>query len=125
MELQENSVNPPNRESCDVFHENESRSALANEADELKYKPASLTLQARSSPRSADVLAWETPGDEIHRGQVSPSQRPHIIPNGGRVKFSSGHAGQEHSLSVGLDFTVSDGSHPWAECEADPADSRK
>jgi hypothetical protein len=40
----ENDIDPPSKESCDVLQQDESRSYVANEPDDLKEQTASSTL---------------------------------------------------------------------------------
>lgn len=120
MESQEYSIKPPNSESWDVFQEDESGLALANEPEGVKYKSASLAVQARSSSSNADVLAGEPAGDDIHGGQISPSQRPHVIPYWGGWESSPCHARQEHPLSASLDFTVGNRPDPSMQSFGQP-----
>lgn len=94
MEFQEKAVKPPNSESWDVFQEDESRSALANEPEKFKYKSTSLSLQASSSACNADILAGESATDDVHTWEVVCGQCLHIVPNGSLVKVTRPHSGQ-------------------------------
>jgi hypothetical protein len=125
MELQENSVKPPKIDSWDVFQENELRSAFANEPEELKYKSASLAVQACASARFADVLARETAGDNVHLGKARPRELTHVVPDRSTRQRSFVHPREEHRLGMAIVLTIGDRSDPRSKRERDPPDSTK
>jgi hypothetical protein len=91
MEFQQNSVKPPNSESWDVLQEEESRSALASEPVDFRYKSASLAVQARSKSCNADVLARLREASENDINGASNnllSQGGNVVPNGGGINFT-------------------------------------
>lgn len=69
----ENSVKPSRSESCDVLHEDESRSHLANDSMHLPPEAASGACEARPLARDRDVLAGEAAGDDIDSSSPGPS----------------------------------------------------
>src|SRR4051812_18984912 len=58
-QVPENSVEPPNKESCDVFHEDEARSYRANEPSELCPQAGSVPVDSDSLSRIGNVLTRE------------------------------------------------------------------
>lgn len=63
-QLSENGSKSPNKESCDVFQDNELRSNLANEPGEFKEKAGPFSIQTGAVTGEADVLAGEAAADE-------------------------------------------------------------
>jgi len=63
--VSENSAKPPSKQSCDVLHDDESGSYLANDASVLEPEPRSFAGEASALSRRADVLAWEPAADDV------------------------------------------------------------
>lgn len=64
-QVSENSPHPSTKQSCDVLHDDEAWSYLANEPSVISPQPASLSIKTRSTACKTDVLAWESPHDTI------------------------------------------------------------
>jgi len=50
--VSENGVQPPRSEHCDVLHDDDARSKVANDSRELEPQTASLTREASALPRA-------------------------------------------------------------------------
>lgn len=88
-QVPENDVEPSNSEICAVFHEHESRSNLANDADEFRPESGSLALDAVSTARGRNVLAGEAARDDIHASSPrSPVEGADVIPDGKGLQYS-------------------------------------
>jgi hypothetical protein len=84
-QLPENDVESSNKESADVFHEDDCRSYLANDASELEPEAGSVALNdSFASAGNADVLAGKSANDAIHastprltveRSNIRPDRR--------------------------------------------------
>jgi hypothetical protein len=75
----ENVSNSTSNERCDVFHDNESRCHLANNASEFVPKPRSFTRQAQSFPGVADILARKTATNDVHRLELMSPNGTYIV----------------------------------------------
>lgn len=64
--VSEDDIESPNKEGCDVLHEDVPGSNLANDAREVNPESAALAADPGSFPGVADVLAGEAASDEIH-----------------------------------------------------------
>ena len=100
-------------------------------ADDFEEKFAALSFQAPSSPRSADVLARETRGDDID------SSTPEVSLEGGSVKGShvfvyrrlmevaGRHAFSKDRLAPRVDLAIQSACGEGADGEVEPGDSRE
>lgn len=61
----ENSAKPPSKQSCDVLHDDDSRSYFANEAIEVEPEAASCAVKTFSSACKTDILAGKSSTDSI------------------------------------------------------------
>jgi hypothetical protein len=76
----ENDVHSSSKESCDVLHDNVSRSNLANDPSKLVPKTGPLACESCSLASNADVLAWESSADEIDAVVVVRwRERSHVV----------------------------------------------
>jgi hypothetical protein len=64
-QISDNHVCASASDGSDVFQEDEPRSKLADKADDFAVKAASLSLQASTGPGEAEILAWESGGDDV------------------------------------------------------------
>jgi hypothetical protein len=58
------------KQVCDVLHDEELRSKFANKSVDFGPKAASRSFHASASPGNRDVLARESPADDIHGNSV-------------------------------------------------------
>jgi hypothetical protein len=107
-QLDENSIKPPNKQSCDVFHDNESWSKCANDSGELKPKTRPLTVKPLFASCAADVLAWESSADNIDLPIFGGRRRKgsHVVPSA-----NMGPVLCEDSLTEWVDFTLPPAFH--------------
>lgn len=61
----EYNIKPPNSESCDVLHDDDSRSKLANDSHELEPQTASLACEASALPGERQVLTGEPAFEDV------------------------------------------------------------
>jgi hypothetical protein len=71
-QVSENSVHPPNKEPCRVFHDDESRSNLTNDPAELSPQSASRPVNSDLWPGDTNVLAREPAGNAVNRELLTP-----------------------------------------------------
>jgi hypothetical protein len=96
----ENSVGSSSKESCDVFHDDESRSYLANDPSELVPKTGPCSCEANTLSGNADVLAWEAAADDIDAPLAFLwRERPHVFPTANFRPVLG-----EHGSGVWVDF---------------------
>jgi hypothetical protein len=65
-QVSENGVSPPNKESCDVLHEDVTGSNLANEPSKLKPQTGALTSQSGAESSLGDVLTGEASTEDVN-----------------------------------------------------------
>ena len=65
-QVSEYNAKPPTKQSWHVLHEYESRSKLANDSEELLPQSGPLAFDSCTLGGVADVLAGESPADEIN-----------------------------------------------------------
>lgn len=73
-QVSENVSHSPDKQRCDVFHEDKSGSKLANEARKFTPQAGSLSRKPCASASETDVLAWESAGNDIGAGDPIGSQ---------------------------------------------------
>ena len=73
-QVSENGSDSVIKESCDVFHEDEAWSYLANESRVLSPEARSFSSQTSASACATDVLAREAPADDVDVGNSIPSK---------------------------------------------------
>jgi hypothetical protein len=87
-QVSENDSHSPSKQSCDVLHDDEAGSKLANESSVFEPQARAFPVETASLPGEADVLAREAPADGVNGDSVSGKS--------GSVKssdvFISGHA---------------------------------
>lgn len=69
-QVSENVSEPSTKQSCDVLHDDELGSYLANESGELRPEPASFASKTLARARQTDVLAREAANDAIRFDSV-------------------------------------------------------
>lgn len=123
-QVSQNSVNPPNKELWDVFHDDEAGSNFANKTGELRPKSAMLARQPGTLSRVAtgDVLAWESARDD---GDFSsPSKGSDIV-----MLRHSGPVFLEDAATEGVELDKGHGLKPGPLCRqveaADAAEKRE
>ena len=82
-QLPENAVEPSSKQSCDVLHDDDARSNLANDARVLKKKSASLPIKAGSSACDADVLARKTSADDVDGVEIVGANGVDVVESSG------------------------------------------
>jgi hypothetical protein len=101
----------PNREICDVLHEDVAWSHFANDAGHFLPEPAFLASNPSSVSDARDVIAGEAPRDDMDAsGPWVPVEGPHIVPDGEVVKHSIPLAGKEDLAGVGINLNSADGA---------------
>jgi hypothetical protein len=65
-QVTEDDIESPNSERCDVFHEDELRSHLANDASEVSPEAGPVSFDSFPLAGVADVLTGESASDAIH-----------------------------------------------------------
>jgi hypothetical protein len=70
-QVPENSIESPNKQPWDVFHEHEAGSKHANDSREFRPQARSLAVNTGSLPGKADVLTGESSRDDIASPVVS------------------------------------------------------
>jgi hypothetical protein len=91
----EDNVKAPGSNRRNIFQEDESRGELPGQAADLMEKAASLPSQTRAKSRSRDVLAWETPIDDVHtepEWELMSAECSDIVPDRSTGEFSTCHA---------------------------------
>src|ERR1700740_824397 len=69
-QVSENVSEPSMKQVCDVLHDDEARSKFANKASVMRPEAAALTSEPHALSRTTDVLARETPADDIDSNSV-------------------------------------------------------
>lgn len=75
----EHDVEPAKSEVCDVFHDDEARSKLANDSRELEPKAAARTADANLLASLGDVLAGEPAADDIDGAELARPDRANVV----------------------------------------------
>jgi hypothetical protein len=122
-QVSEYGAHPSIKQRCDVFHDDEARSYLANEARELSPETGPLACNASLRAGVADVLAGEAATDDIDSWGISGK----LVCIEGSYVIPDWHVGPmllEDCAAVGIDFTETDGLHPGSlKPETKTADS--
>lgn len=117
----ENRVEPPPKQSCDVLHEHVSGCQLANDAGKLPPQSTSLATKTGAPPCLADVLAGESPGDEVNPGKLGCS---HVSDIG--VPLNPWPVPGEHAQAVGVALDLPAALHAGPlKAEVDPTNARE
>ena len=82
--VSEHAVSSARQESCDVFHDDDAGSKLANDSRELEPETASRAREASSSPTDRNVLAWKATAEDIDAGRVGSDTSHVVVSNGSR-----------------------------------------
>jgi hypothetical protein len=126
-QVTEDDIDPSNKESADVFHEDEVGSHLANDAGVLAPEAGARALDdAGPEPGAADVLAGEAANDEIHSAAPrSAVEGAHVRPDRGVIQDPPLHARCQDRGCVGFPLHVADraSNSSAAESKVDPADA--
>jgi hypothetical protein len=77
--VSENPAHPPNKESCDVFHEDVAGSNLANEPKVLAPESGTLSIDASAFPGKTDVLTGEAAAQDVNGGGIASSQGRDVV----------------------------------------------
>jgi hypothetical protein len=88
-QVSEDNVEPSTSESWGVFHEDELRSNLANDASHLPPESGPLSAEAGALTRDGDVLTREPSGDDVDDASpLGPVECPDVVPDGERLEAS-------------------------------------
>ena len=110
-QVAEDTVESSRSESCDVFHENEAGSYLANDSRVLGPETRPLSVETGSGSRKADVLAREAARDEIHDSSPRLAvEGGYVVPDRSWTQLLLSHPGHESRRSVGVPLDVTDSS---------------
>jgi len=104
-QVSKDSSKPSNNQIWRIFHEDVSGFHFANDSCHFSPQSAPGPSDARALAGAADVLAWESPADDIN----PPSPRlavegSHVVPDWEAWQHSIPLPLQEHLAAVGLDF---------------------
>jgi hypothetical protein len=106
-QVSENSVKPPSKECCDVLHDDEAGSKLANQTGVFTPETRALAVNSGARPGDADVLAGEAPADGIDGNSVCRQtlgrEGPHVVVTG-----DAGPMLGEDGAAIGLDLAERD-----------------
>jgi hypothetical protein len=81
--LSENLSEPSSSESCDVLHDDDSRSKFANDSRELPPQTAPRTRETSSAPCCRNVLAGEPAAEDVDgSGGVAPEGSHVLVSHG-------------------------------------------
>ncbi len=117
-QVSEYASKPPRKESCDVLHEDELRSKLANDSRELAPQARSLASKPSTTTGKADVLALDPAGYEVDALEGVRSDVSHVSKPG-----NAGPVLLEHSVAEVVDLNLPPHFHPRAlEPEVHAAD---
>lgn len=104
--IQSASAQPPA-----VLGKDERRPNLANNAAHLEPEAAALSGETCSAPRAGDVLARETPGNNVNCAPPGVSvERADVVPDGEWVEATVELALSQHALAVSVDLDGADGA---------------
>lgn len=111
-------VQPSSKQRCDVFHDDESRSNLANNSGVLRPKARPGSGQSSALAGDADVLAGEPSADDI--GKSSGSVKgPNVV-----VAGDVGPVLSEDGPAERVELDELDGAHPGSlKSEAEAPDA--
>jgi hypothetical protein len=94
-----------------VFHENVSRSNLADNSRHLSPQSAALSIDAETASGAANVLARESSRNHVNSSSPrSPVKGSHVIPNWERRKCAVVLTGHEYACGVGVELDSANGS---------------
>jgi hypothetical protein len=106
-QVTEDDVESPNSERCDVFHEDELGSHLANDASEVSPESAAVSLDSFPLAGVGDVLTGESASDAIHEATPrSAVEGGNVVPDRSRCQGLLFHPGHESSRGVGFPLDV-------------------
>jgi hypothetical protein len=100
-------IQPPNKQRCDVLHEDVSGSKHANHAGEFVPESRTLAHEPGALAGEANVLAGEPPADEVNGCEVVGSDFSHIL-----VSLGVGEVAFEDSPAVLVLLDLPCRSHP-------------
>jgi hypothetical protein len=120
-QVSENSSHSPLKQSCDVFHDDVSRSSVANKARVFHPQSAAASIQPFAGPCCADVLTREAAADNVNPVNVGCGELADILEDG-----NVGPVLSQDCSAVGIDFAERDGAHSCSlKPETESANSRK
>jgi len=94
-----------------VFHKNETRSNLTDDARHVRPQTGLLSGNSRSLSGCADVLARKSSADDIDcSAPLSPIKGAHVIPDWESVKTSVRLSGKQDASGVGIKLDSADGA---------------
>jgi hypothetical protein len=115
-QVSENSVDSSNKESADVFHEDDSGLYLANDAGILEPKARSVAFDDSCSiSGNGDILARESSRDAIHRSTPSCAvEGSNVRPDRRFVQRPFFNPCSQNFCVLNSDLDITDCSSRWA-----------
>jgi hypothetical protein len=109
-QVSENSLNSPSKQSCDVLHDDDTGSYIANDSGELGPQAGAFAFDASSLAGVANVLTREPAADDIDSDSIgsqsiSGNCSDVVIARDCRPVF------REHGARVGVDLAEGDSLH--------------
>jgi hypothetical protein len=129
-QVREYGIESSNKESCDVLHEDEAWSHLANDLRELKPEAAAVSFDdSFASAGNTDVLTGKSAHDAIHRSTPSPTvEGSHVSPDRRVVDASFRNTRRQNAGVFDSALHIADGASVRAsdsKSGVEPADSGK
>ena len=124
-QVSENGVEASNSESADVFHEDESRSYLANEASVFapESRPEAV-VEPGALAGVADVLTRETASNEIHDATPrSAVEGGNVVPDRRRIQPAFRHARDQDRSRIDFPLHETDGTGGTSEAGEESPDA--
>ena len=110
-QVTEDDVNSPNKESCDVLHEDVARFNFANDAGHFLPQPAPRAFDAFLLAAVADVLARKAARYQVNKASPrSAVKTAHVRPNRESWEGSIGLSLRENLCGVGATLNGADGA---------------
>jgi hypothetical protein len=82
-QLAENASKPTSKERCDVLHDDNARSKLANDPHVFEEETAARTVETGTASCDAEVLAGESSADDVDAREVGGSDGSDVLVSSG------------------------------------------
>jgi hypothetical protein len=120
----ENCAHPSTQQRCDVLHEDESGSNLANDSGHLSPEAGALAFNSSLVPGVADVLAREASRHHINNTSPRPPvEGAYVVPHGEGLQAPVVLALEEDSGGALVSFDGADGAPPKETAAENPSTS--
>lgn len=118
-QVPEDAAKPSRTEHGDVFHDDPSRSKLANKPSELGPKTRAGPVEPCALSGGAEILAGKASAEDVDSGEVVRPDGADVVENGDR-----GPVAPEDGVAEGLSLNKESCVHPGAlEAEIEAADT--